>query len=343
MFTVSELSPDRSIQDEAWYPLALGALLTISSQWTPNTKLAYQAGMRSWHDWARDYGEPSSMPPRPAAVLAWLHWMAGEGYARSTIYLRLNGLAWADRWCRSVPGDEPYSLLHHPQIKAWKRGFSKQSPLRVRDPMPPTQDELKAIVSACLKARPRKGPYRTPLIASRDRALILLGYYGAMRKSEIVALRVCDIEQTHRGIEINFRRSKTDQTGTGETRALFAQDELLMCPVHAWQTWLGHYQPESSKLPAFVGISNGGRRLTGKALGYQAISKIMLHRCRDASVRHISPHQLRAAFATHAAERNDEGEIAFHGRWKSRSTMDRYVKRGRTWTREKNPTVGLTR
>lgn len=343
MFHVADLDDGRN-RDEAWFPLLTGALLTIGNQWSANTKNAYHYGLRSWHDFAREFGEPTSMPPRPRAVVAWLHYLAEQkGMARASINLRLAGLAWADRWSRSVPSgeDDAYSLLHHPLIRAWKRGHARESRARVRDPMPPTQDEIRALIAGCMVARPRKGPYRTPMLAARDRALILLLYYAAMRKSELVALTVGDVISTSRGIEIMFQRSKTDQSGEGESRAIFPQDEAMLCAVHAWNAWLAVYHPSSPASPAFVGVSHGGTRLTPKAIGYENIKKVLISRCKDAGIRRLSPHQLRAALATHAAEKNDEGEIAFHGRWRSRSTMDRYIKRGRTW--KKNPTVGLMR
>lgn len=340
LFPIAELDPDRSLQDEAWFPLLVGAMLTVGNQWSPNTRNAYQYGIRSWHDFAREYGEETSMPPRPQAVVAWLEYLATtKKMARSSIYLRLSGLAWADRWARSEANNDPYSLLAHPLIKAWKRGHRRATVARVLDTSPPTQLELKRLVNACLKRRAGRGPYRTPILMARDRALILMMYYGAMRKGELCALRVCDVETTFRGLEITFRRSKTDQEGEGEMRAIFAQEELLMCPVHAWRAWLDLYKPASSRMPAFQSMKRGCYEITGRALGYEAINKILLIRCKEAGIRRISAHHLRSAFATHAAEKNDEGEIAFHGRWKSRSTMDRYIRRGKTW--KKNPTVGL--
>lgn len=307
---------------EAWYPLAVGALSTIRNQWTDNTREAYRYGLRSWHDWAREFREPCSMPPRPEAVVAWLHWQATvKRYARSTILLHLAGLTWADQWSRREPGKQHHSLQHHPLVRAWKRGHARESTARVHDPIPPTLDELRLLISACHSARPgRKGPPRTPCLAARDRAFLLLSYFGAMRKREIHALRAGDVRRVARGIEITFRCSKTDQTSEGEMRAIYAQDEVMMCPVDAWDRWIEIYRPAPND-PAFCALSKNGVGPGGRALGYHTIDALIANRCRDAGIRRLHPHQLRAAFATHALESNDEGEVVYHGRWKSRSTM----------------------
>ena len=229
-------SKERIRLGDRWYPLAKEALATIQNQWSENTKIAYQYGFSSWRDWAVEHEEPVTMPPRPEAVVSWLQWEADVAkYSRSTIMLHLAGLSWADQWARKRPGIDVPLLQHHPLIRAWKRGFRRKSRAVVRDAMPPTMDELRRLISACYApSTTRKGPARTPFLASRDRAFILLSYFGAMRKSEICALKVGDVHVSSRGIDITFGRTKSNQDGIPETRAIYPQDELLMCPVHAW-------------------------------------------------------------------------------------------------------------
>lgn len=324
-----------------WLPLAVAALKTATNQWSANTRIAYSAGIRSWHDWCREWGEPCELPPRIEAVVAWLHWMAEVGqFSRSTILLRLSGLAWADQWARMVPGTDVPSIVHHPLIRAWRRGHARKPSRAVchSRALPPSRDELRSLVDGCMVQRVRTGQSRTPATSARDRAMILMLYFGAMRKSELIALRVGDVRTSPRGIEIEFCRSKTDQTGQGEIRAILPQSEAIMCAVHAWTTWIELYQPSSPECPAFVATYRG--QLTSRAFSYQTVDSLLNSRCKDAGIRLISPHQLRAAFATHALERHEEGEVAYHGRWRSRSTMDRYVRRTKTWN--KNPTGNLT-
>jgi integrase len=74
------------------------------------------------------------------------------------------------------------------------------------------------------------------LVGLRDRALILLGFAGALRRSELVALEISDLVRTEKGLLVRIRRSKTDQEAEGATIAIprGGQD----CPVKALETWL---------------------------------------------------------------------------------------------------------
>jgi len=81
---------------------------------------------------------------------------------------------------------------------------------------------------------------RLPLKASlalRDRALLLLGFAGAFRRSELVAFDVADIAETKSGLLVTIRHSKTNQEGEGATIAIARGD--VACPARALLEWLG--------------------------------------------------------------------------------------------------------
>ncbi len=79
---------------------------------------------------------------------------------------------------------------------------------------------------------------RKPLEAARDKAILLLGFSGAFRRSELVALRMEDITQHAHGLELPIRRSKTDQEGEGRTVFVPLAKSEERCPVKALQRWL---------------------------------------------------------------------------------------------------------
>ena len=78
----------------------------------------------------------------------------------------------------------------------------------------------------------------TRLIDVRDRALLLLGFATAMRRSELVGLEVSDIDDHPEGLLINLRRSKTDQEAAGRMVEVAYGEHVATCPVRAYRTWL---------------------------------------------------------------------------------------------------------
>jgi integrase len=93
----------------------------------------------------------------------------------------------------------------------------------------------------------------------RDRALLLLGFAGAFRRSELVALDVADLEETEDGYRITIRRSKTDQEGIGTTIAIIRGNGC--CPVKAVKKWME--AAGISEGPIFRPVRKGGLAIRG--------------------------------------------------------------------------------
>jgi len=90
--------------------------------------------------------------------------------------------------------------------------------------------ELTRLVAACEQME--------PLMAARNRALLLVGVAGGFRRSELVALDVADIAETKEGLELTIRRSKTDQEGAGAVVPVPYGSHPQTCPVRALRAWL---------------------------------------------------------------------------------------------------------
>jgi integrase len=136
------------------------------------------------------------------------------------------------------------------------------------------------------------------LTGKRDRALILLGFAGAFRRSELVALDVSDIEETDAGLRVTIRQSKTDQEGEGAVIAIARG--AITCPVRALRDWLDEADIESGAL--FRSVNKAGvvasARLTDRSVAN--IVKAMAGNVGlDASA--FSAHSLRSGFLTSAA------------------------------------------
>ena len=93
------------------------------------------------------------------------------------------------------------------------------------------------------------------LTGLRDRALLLLGFAGAFRRSELVALDVADVEETETGLLITIRRSKTDQEGEGVAIAIARG--TIACPARVFREWLDAATIESG--PIFRPINKAAR------------------------------------------------------------------------------------
>ncbi len=133
----------------------------------------------------------------------------------------------------------------------------------------------------------------------RDRALLLLGFAGARRCSELVALDCEDMEECEIGMRITIRRSKTDQEGQGATVCIVRGS--ISCPVAVVQTWRNVAGITTG--PLFRSIRKGGRlgdRLTDQSVG----DIVKAHAARvGLDPASFVGHSLRSGFLTSAAKR----------------------------------------
>ena len=134
----------------------------------------------------------------------------------------------------------------------------------------------------------------------RDRALLLLGFAGAFRRSELVALDVADIAETETGLLVMIRRSKTDQDGEGVTIAIARGD--VACPARALREWLDAAGIEAG--PIFKPINKAGT-VSGERLTDRSVANIVKAHAERAGfdANLFSGHSLRSGFLTSAAAR----------------------------------------
>ena len=141
-----------------------------------------------------------------------------------------------------------------------------------------------------------------PMKAARDKALLLIGFAGAFRRSELVALQYEDMTQFEEGVELLIRRSKTDQEGVGRTVFIpFARGSR--CPVKALLTWLDLAGVVIG--PMFRPINRHDQVVGCKALTPQAVALIVKASVRlmsgEEAAKMVAGHSLRAGYCTEAA------------------------------------------
>ena len=160
----------------------------------------------------------------------------------------------------------------------------------------------------------------------RDKTLILVGFGGGFRRTELVSIDHEDLEFVPEGLKIIIKRSKTDQFGEGMIKGLPYFDNEIYCPVKNLQKWL-----EISKIksgPIFRRFSRG-LTLTNKRLTDQSVVLLIKEYLNLAGIenKNFAGHSLRSGFATVAAESGaDERSIMSMTGHKSTQMVRRYIR-----------------
>jgi integrase len=161
----------------------------------------------------------------------------------------------------------------------------------------------------------------------RDRALLLIGFAGALRRSELVSLDVADVAHVRRGITLHLRHSKTDQEGRGDTIAI-PYGRSRYCAVLALNAWLAASGITEGAI--FRRVDRHGRVYGGR-LADEAVSIVVRERIADAGLNPtgFSGHSLRAGFATSAAQAGVPAwRIKAQTRHASDAMLARYIREG---------------
>jgi integrase len=167
------------------------------------------------------------------------------------------------------------------------------------------------------------------LLGLRDRALVLVGFSGAFRRSELTTtLEFSDLHFTDHGLYIRMRRSKTDREGQGRTVAIPAGEHPETCPVRALQTWLAASGITAG--PVFRSVNRHGQ-VAEHALSPRSIAKILKQAATRAGINpaSIAGHSFRAGMVTQAAINGaEERDIARTTGHRSVGMVRRYIRDG---------------
>jgi site-specific recombinase XerD len=248
------------------------------------TVKAYKGDAVVFDAWCRAYGF-RSLPASEEAIATFLVAEAEAGRAVSTIGRRLAAIRHAHK-LSSLP--DPTA---NEAVRATMKGVRRRIGVKPRQKTAATADILTALLM------------RTPdtLAGKRDRALLALGFAGAFRRSELVALDVADLRDDPEGLRVTVRRSKTDQEGQGIEKAI--PHGRFIRPVALLREWLDAANIKDGAL--FRPISRSGTVRCSGRLTTQAVADILKRYVAaaglDASA--FGAHSLRAGFITTAAER----------------------------------------
>lgn len=290
---------------------------------TEGTWNAYTVDWQDWLLWAEGRGV-QQFPAHPADVASYVAMLADAGAALSTIERRVASISVAHR---TAGIDSP---CRSEMVRRTMAGIRRTAP-EVKQATAITLPDLRKILAVC-------DP--TTVLGLRDRALILVGFAGAFRRSELVALDVGDIAVTDEGFTVKVRRSKTDQEGHGLTKAL-PYGHSGLCPPSALDAWLN--EARIGRGPVFRSVSKSGK-VSADRLSDRTVSRVVQRRALQAGLEGSwSGHSLRAGFVTTAAAKGaSERSIAAQtGHAPNSSVLRSYIRHASVFTDNAATGLGL--
>ena len=255
----------------------------VREELAASTRAGYQRDVRLFAAWCDSRGV-CPMPASPAVVAVYIAHLTRAGTIRAgTLSRRLAALAWAHKIAGAPDPtrDAVRSLLRSARRQLGTAPVNRKAAI--------TPDMLVGMLALCPDT----------LTGKRDRALLSLGWALALRRSELVALNLEDIEQVIGGIHLHIRKSKTDQEGAGQTIAVPDGGRDRIRPVRELRAWVKAAKIKSG--PIFCRVNKAGRlqdRLDGGAVGLIVKRYAQL---AGYDVDSLGGHSLRVGFTTSAA------------------------------------------
>ena len=306
------------VEDRPGLPVEAAAIVRAYQQASKAdaTVRAYRGDALVFQAWCARFGF-RSLPASPEAVAAFIVSEAEEGRAASTLGRRLAAIRYAHKLAGAADPTEDEG------VRAAMKGARRKVGVAPTQKAAATAEVLAALLM------------RTPdtPTGKRDRALLALGFAGAFRRSELVALDVADLVEDPEGLRVRVRRSKTDQEGRGLEKAI--PHGRFIRPVALVREWLDAAGIADG--PVFRPVSRSGNVRcpdpgTAKPprLTTQTVADIIKRYCTaaglDAST--FGAHSLRAGYITTAAERGaDLARIMDQSGHRDPRTVVGYIRR----------------
>jgi len=274
----------------------------------PNTRRAYLSDLAHFESWG------GRVPATPEATASYLAAHA-ETLSMATLARRLASLAKAHR-ARGIASPTGSEL-----VRAVLRGIKRRNGSAQKEAKPLLRDDLFAVLDVMGDG----------LKDARDKALLLLGFAGGFRRSELVGINRQDVESVRQGIIIHLRRSKTDQDGAGRKIGI-PHGRTRWCPVAVLDEWLA--KSGIAEGPVFRPIDRHDR-ISAERLSGEAVSLVVKERVKAARIdpSGYSGHSLRAGLATSAAQAGvPSWKIRQQTGHASDAMLSRYIRDGKLFT-----------
>jgi integrase len=273
-----------------------------------NSRRGYLSDLAQFEAWG------GSIPASPEIVASYLAARA-DRLATASLVRHVASISKAHD-ARGLPNPTRSEL-----VRATMRGIKRTRGCAQHEAKPLLRDDLLLVLDAMGEG----------LKHSRDRALLLIGFAGALRRSELVGIDMGDVEHVRQGIVLHLRRSKTDQDGRGRKIGI-PYGRTRCCPVNALQGWLAASGITEGAI--FRPVDRHGRIHAARLSG-EAVSLVVRERVAAAGLdpTRYSGHSLRAGLATSAAQAGvPTWRIRTQTRHASDAMLARYVRDGELFT-----------
>jgi integrase len=249
-----------------------------------NTQRAYQFAWSDFEDWCRRF-QSIALPAHPATIMEYLR-ILSEVNSVATLSVKLAAISFAH-----VSAHQP-DPTDAPEVRTVMAGLRRTLGTAPNKKAPVTRGDLQRMVESLPDS----------LTGLRDRAMLLVGFAGAFRRSELVALDVKHVAFLEDRMVITLPRSKTDQEGRGAKKHLPRVGGAI-CPVAALQGWLVSAGIRSG--PLFRKVDRWGN-VGDQRLNDKTVARIIKAAAQAAGLNPdvVSGHSLRSGFITSAAGRN---------------------------------------
>ena len=285
----------------------------LQSSKSVNTLRAYKSDFKDFNFFCLKHGL-QSIPSSPNTVSIYLTNLSKSGSKISTLRRRLVSIGVVHK----LKGH--YLDTKHPIIVENLLGIKRVKGSIQRGKKPILINHLNKLIEVISNAK------FSEIKKLRDKSLILIGFSGGFRRSELITIDYEDLEFVEEGLKILVRRSKTDQYGEGHIKGIPYFQNTTFCPVKALRDWINI--SKINRGPIFRKF-NKGFVLSNTRLTAQSVALLIKNYLNLAGMdsKNYSGHSLRAGFATVTAEAGaDERSIMAMTGHKTTQMVRRYIR-----------------
>jgi site-specific recombinase XerD len=299
-YSIIKIKPTTNIISKNIKELEEETLNNLRNSKANNTLRAYTADYKDFSVFCTK-NNFQSMPTEPKVMALYLTYLSKKS-KYSTLKRRLASISVLNK----MKGH--YFDTKHPIIIENLMGIKRANGSNQKSKKPILISDLKALIKAIHQSLEKE------LRKTRDKAIVLIGFSGGFRRSELVSIDYEDLEFVVEGVKIFVKRSKTDQSGEGMTKAIPYFENEDFCPVIALKNWIEVSEIKKNKI---FKISDKGVALIIKKYANLA----------GLDAQKYAGHSLRSGFATSTAESGaEERNIMAMTGHKSTEMVRRYIK-----------------